>query len=269
MKTTDYRLIALDLDDTLLTADKQISAANIQAIRRAIGAGVRVVLASGRTFEGMLFAADAIGSRDYAISAGGAVVTGPDGKEIYSLPVPPETAKKIMRYAARNSAYFQIFCGSDFYYVNRTAYTDAYEKSCRFTGREDPGIMDWEDILTSKVLIIDSPERIDRMHAEMENLFSDVKAVYSQKGYLEIVNAAASKGKALSFIMRRLGLKKEQVIAMGDSEIDIPMLRAAGLAVAVANAREEVLRIADHITLSNESDGVAAVINQFIFGEDK
>ena len=268
LKNAGYKLIALDLDDTLLTPSKEISGENLKAVRRAMDAGVRVVLASGRTSEGMRFAVDAIGRpRDYAISAGGAVVTDPQGREVYSLPVPQETAKEIMRYASKNEAYFQIFCGSDFYFVNRTAYTDAYEISCRFHGKEDPGIMDWAEINTSKVLIIDKQDRIDQMRAELTRLFSDIKAVYSQSGYLEIVNAAASKGKALAFIIKALGLTKEQTIAVGDSEIDIPMLRAAGLGVAVSNARAEVLGIADHITLSNVENGVAAVISQFIFGE--
>ncbi len=268
INNTKYKLIALDLDDTLLTPSKEISAENLQAVRRAADAGIHVVLASGRTAEGMRFAVDAIGRpRDYAISAGGAVVTDPQGTEVYSLPVPQETAKEIMRYAAKNDAYFQIFCGSDFYFVSRTAYTDAYEISCRFKGKEDPGIMDWSDIQTSKVLIIDKQDRIDEMRTELTGLFPNVKAVYSQSGYLEIVNAEASKGKALMFIIKALGLAKEQVIAMGDSEIDIPMLRAAGLGVAVSNARAEVLRIADHVTLSNVENGVAAVIGQFIFGE--
>jgi Cof subfamily protein (haloacid dehalogenase superfamily) len=225
------------------------------------------VLASGRTVEGMRFASDIIGHRDYAISSGGAVVTDPDGQEIYANPVPPGTAKEIMRYAAGKDAYFQIFCGSDFYFISRTAYTDAYEKSCRFSGREDPGIMDWKEINTSKILIIDTQERVDAMHAEISARFPDVKAVYSQSGFLEIVSAAVSKGKALSFLLQKLGLAKEQAIAIGDSEIDLPMLHAAGLGVAVGNARKEVLDAADHVTATNENNGVAAVINQFIFGE--
>ncbi len=269
LKTTGYKLIALDLDDTLLTAAKEVSPKNKTAINRAVHAGVRVVLASGRTIEGMQFVMDTLGHRDYAISAGGAVVTDPAGREVYSRPVPPRTARQIMAYAASKNAYFQIFCGSDFYFVSRTAYTDEYEKFCRITGKEDPGIMDWKKINTSKILIIDQQERIDQMRTELASRFPDVKPVYSQNGYLEIVNATASKGKALSFITGELGLAKQQVIAVGDSEIDIPMLLAAGLGVAVANAREEVLRIADHITAASEENGVAAVINQFIFGEQQ
>ena len=269
IKNPVYKLIALDLDDTLLTAAKEISAQNIAALRRAVRAGVRVVLASGRTAEGMRFAAEAIGHRDYEISAGGAVVTDPNGRELYSNPVPPKTAKEIMAYAAQNNAYFQIFCGSDFYFISRTAYTDAYEKSCRFAGREDPGIMDWNEISTSKILIIDTQERINRMHADLAARFPDVKAVFSQNGFLEIINAQANKGTALSYITRKLDIPKNQVIAIGDSEIDLPMLREAGLGVAVGNAREEVRAKADHITLTNEENGVAAVVNQFIFGENQ
>jgi Cof subfamily protein (haloacid dehalogenase superfamily) len=267
--TTGYKLIALDLDDTLLTASKEISPENKKAIDRAVRAGVRVVLASGRTIEGMQFVIDALGHKDYAISAGGAVVTDPKGREIYSRPVPSGTARQIMAYAASQNAYFQIFCGSDFYFIGRTAYTDEYEKNCRFVGREDPGIMDWTEINTSKILIIDEQERIDQMRAELAPRFPDVKPVYSQNGYLEIVSATASKGAALSFIAGELDLSKEQLIAVGDSEIDISMLRAAGLGVAVAGARKEVLRIADHITAPSDEHGVAAVINQFIFGEQQ
>lgn len=263
-----YRLIALDLDDTLLNAKKEITPVTHSAVQRAAEAGVHVVLASGRTFLGMRFVLDDLGHADYMISCGGAVVTDPDEDEIFICPVPAATANKVMRYAAQNGFYFQVFSGSAFYYMERTQKTDRYEASVRFTGIHDPGLLNRDIDHISKILIIDSQEKIADLRTQINRLFPDVQTVFSQSGYLEILNADVSKGKALMFIAQKLDLTPGEIIAMGDSEIDIPMIEYAGMGIAMENARDAVLKKADYITSSCEKDGVALAIKKFVFGEE-
>ena len=262
-----YKLIALDLDDTLLNAKKEVTPENRSAILRAVEAGVHVVLASGRTYPGMRFVLEDLGHAGYTISSGGAVVSDPNGNEIFTCPVPAAAAQKVMRYAAENGIYFQVFSGSNFYYMNRTEKTANYEASVKFTGIHDPELLDRDVGPLSKILIIDSLEKVSELRAQINCLFPDVQTVYSQIGYLEILNADVSKGKALRFIAQKLDLTPAEIIAMGDSEIDIPMIEFAGLGIAMENAREAVLKSADYVTSSCEKDGVALAINKFVLGE--
>ncbi len=263
-----YKLVALDLDFTLLNAKKEVTPRTRAAIKRAADAGVHIVLASGRPLLGMTCVSDDIGVHDYIISSGGAVVTDPGGKEIFTCPVPSETAKNIMRYAADNGIYFQIYCGSDFYYTHWTEKTASYEANVKFRGIHDPGILEWEDIKTSKILFMDTQEKVEELRVRINRLFPDVQTVFSQIGYLEILNAQASKGNALRFIAQDLHLKPGEIIAVGDSEIDASMIAFAGLGIAMENSRESILKMADYVTASCEEDGVALAINKFVFGEE-
>lgn len=262
-----FKCIAIDLDDTLLNTKKEVSAEDRRTLAKAAEAGVHIVLASGRSIQGMQFVIDQIPGHSYTISSGGAVITDRFGQNIYSCSVPPQTAKSIMRYAEDHSFYFQIFCNNTFYYTKRTAYTDEYEESVWFKGIHDPGILKWDAVYTEKILIIDSQEKIDGLRPLVEELYPDTKILYSQYGYMEIFNADVSKGRALAHVADQLHIGPEEVIAIGDSEIDIPMLQYAGLGVAMANARESVLKTADAVTASCEENGVAAAINKYIFGE--
>ena len=264
-----YQLIALDLDFTLLTAKKEITPKTRQAIARAAGAGVHVVLASGRTFPGMRFVLNDLGHRDYTISCGGAIVTDPDGKQVYACLVPPQTAKKLIRFIAEVGAYFQVFVGDDFYYSKWSPRTADYEANVKFCGILDPKILEWDDVQACKILIIDTQERVEELRLRINELFPDVQTVYSQSEYMEMLNADVSKGKALAYIARLLHLKPEHIIAIGDSEIDIPMIEYAGLGIAMGNARQTLLDAADYVTLSCEEDGVALAIEKFVFGEEK
>jgi Cof subfamily protein (haloacid dehalogenase superfamily) len=263
-----YKLIALDLDDTLLNAKKEVTPRTRAAIRKAAQAGVHVVLASGRPERGMKFVWDDIGLSGYTISSGGAVVLDPKGNEIFTCPVPDEAAKKIIRYAAQNSVYFQVYCGGDFYYPEWTENTAKYEASIKFKGIHDPGIPEWKDLKTSKILMIGTQRMAEDLRVRINRLFPEVQTVFSQNGYLEILNAGVSKGKALGFITQSLGLTPGEIIVIGDSEIDIPMIEFAGLGIAMQNAGEAVRKKAGFVTSSCEEDGVALAINKFVLGED-
>jgi Cof subfamily protein (haloacid dehalogenase superfamily) len=262
-----YKCIALDLDDTLLNAKKEVTPETLRMLGRAAEAGIRIVLASGRSLEGMQFVLNQIPGHSYTISAGGAAITDKQGQEVYSCSVPSQTAKSIMQYAQDRGFYFQIFCNNTFYYTKRTQYTEEYEESVRFKGTYDPGILEWESVYTSKILIIDSQEKIDTLRAVLEKLYTDVKIVYSQYGYMEILNKQVSKGNALKLLADLLQIEPQEIIAIGDSEIDISMIEYAGLGIAMENARESVLAIADTTTASCEQDGVAKAIKKYIFGE--
>lgn len=259
-----YKLIALDLDDTLLDYDKRISPENKAAVARAKDAGLHVILASGRGYEGIEPFNRELGICDYTIAAGGAQITDSNGKVVYANYVPPIAAKQVMRWAALRNVHFQIYLDDGFYYLHANEFSDRYERTCNYKGKEDPDLLARKNILTAKILLIDTDEKIEEYRREISALFPELTVNTSQSYFLEITHPEATKGNALKHIADKLGIERGQVIAMGDSEIDFSMIEYAGLGVAVANAVPSVLDAADYVTASCEENGVAKAIEKYV-----
>ncbi len=262
-----YKLIALDLDDTLLNANKQFSNEDATAISKAYEKGVQIVLASGRMYYSIAPIKEKLNIKNsYSIAVGGAAVVNPEGQEIYSKYLSPISAKQVMRYAVMRNIYFQLYLEDGMHYINRTQYTDHYETHYACVGINSPKLMEQEEIFTSKILMIDKPEKTKEYLPDIKANFSELSVKRSQKEFIEIMNPEASKGIALEFLAKKLGIAREQVIAVGDSEIDISMIEYAGLGVAMENADEKVKKSAQVVTKSNLESGVSEIINKYILG---
>lgn len=264
-----YQLAALDLDDTLLNAEKHLTPKNREALMAAIAKGTHIVLASGRAYPGVENYNRMLENKDYTIVCGGAQVVDPEGNVVYSTYVSPITAKQVMRWAVTHGAYFQVYMDDGYHYLARTEFTDFYEKHCGYPGIENPGLLEVEPVLASKILIIDEPERLEKFRSELAAMFPELALKKSQANFLEVMNPEATKGSALEFLSGKLGIGPERIIAVGDSEIDESMLRFAGVGIAVENASEACKQAADDITASCEEDGVALAIEKYILGENE
>lgn len=258
-----YRLIAVDMDDTLLDSEKQVSESNKKAILAAKEKGMQVVLASGRAYKGMLSTYKELGLDDYIIASGGHVLDR-DMNVVHAHYLPPLTTKQIMLWASLRNIYFQVYPDEGYYYLKRTHYSDLYEKDCGYSGIEDPNIAEREDVLASKLLIIDTPENLKTIKEELGALFPDIALCQSKDIFLEVTHPNTSKGEGLQYIAGKLGLDRQQIIAVGDNEIDLSMIEYAGLGVAVKNAIPSVLEAADVVVPSNEESGVAEVIQKYM-----
>ncbi|MEG0251272.1 MAG: Cof-type HAD-IIB family hydrolase [Christensenellaceae bacterium] len=261
-----YKLLALDLDDTLLDAQKCVSNENKQAIANAKAAGIRVILASGRAYPGITAYNEELEINDYTIACGGAQVVDADGQVVFSTYVPPIATKQVMRWASLRNIHYQVYLDDGFHYVAPNQFSEMYETRCSYYGITTPDLLSMENILASKLLLIDSDENIEKYRTELKAMFSDLDIKKSQSNFLEVMNPEASKGTALDFIAKKLGIEQQQVIAAGDSEIDQSMIEYAGLGVAVANAVPCVLDAADYVTSANDENGIAKVIDKFILG---
>ncbi|HBU12025.1 MAG TPA: hypothetical protein DEB31_04660 [Clostridiales bacterium] len=259
-----YKLVALDLDDTLLDSQKRVSGQNKDAIERMKNAGIHVVLASGRIYHSIAPYNKALGLHDYTIACAGAQAVNADGEVVYSNYIPPTTSEQVMRWAERRGIYFQVYLDDGFYYLRRTGYSEDYERMGGFAGAEDPCLLSRNPLLAAKIILIDENERLLEYQKELAATFADVRILLSQSNYLEVLSMDASKGNSLAFIAGKLGIEREQVIAVGDSQIDASMIEYAGLGIAVANACPECLKAADYVTASNEENGVAKAIDKHI-----
>jgi len=260
----NIKLIAIDLDHTLINEEKDFSKRDLAAIEKAREKGIYVCLASGRTFKSLRPYYDRLGFDTMTISAGGAAIFDKDNKLVYKKFLPEKEAAEIVKFAHQNGYYAQVYFDDDFYFFEEDSeYSRFYEENCGTPGILDKKIIEMDEISTPKVLFIDTPERINQIMAEMKEKFAGVTVKKSYPYYLEINNKEASKGRALEELGEIVGVEREEIMAIGDSEIDVSMIEYAKMGVVMGNAEDEIKKHADFITADCDDDGVAAAIEKF------
>lgn len=261
-----YKLIAIDLDGTLLNENNQIPQRVKHAIHKAMAKGAYVVLSTGRTRKGAIRFYEELGLDTLLIISGGAEVFEPvSGHMVFSRPVDPVLVKELLHYAYDNGIHAQVYIDGELVYRERNKYSDAYEVPYGFSGIVIEDILT-RDFITPKVLFVTEPENVARIQKETAKLFPMLKSMNSYPSYVEFASPEISKGEALKFVAEHYHISREEIIAIGDTQIDISMIDYAGLGVAVANAVPEALSAADIVCRSNEDGGVADVIEQYILG---
>lgn len=270
-----YKLIAIDLDGTLLNSNKRISDENKEAIRSAIASGVHVVVCSGRIYAGARIFGQEIGTKLPLITCNGARIKDMETEEvIYSRPLQFKTCEKIIDVCQKNDVYYHIYVG-DIMYTEKLAFSSLFywnrNKELPKENRVEIQVVDnmkcqlkdkAEDI--SKVVVIcDNPQKLSETREEISRI-KDLEIMSSNFDNFEIMNGGVSKGHALKYMAEKYGISREEVMAIGDNENDMSMLEYAGLAIAMANGEDYVKEICDYVTLSNNENGVAFAINKFV-----
>ncbi|OAV71587.1 Phosphatase YidA [Bacteroidales bacterium Barb4] len=266
-----YKLLVLDIDGTLLNDSKVMTSGTLTALLKVQQAGVRIVLASGRPAYGVLPIAKALEMDKYGgfimSYNGGQILNAQSGEILFEKKLDAETISYVHKKAKKRG--IPVFT-----YANDLIVTDAPENAhvlaeaalnkMRVAGAEDfTGAASHEYVLVS-----DDNAVLSDLYAHWKKRLNGVADVFfSEPFFLEIVPPSVNKGDALSFLKDALQVKTEEVIAFGDGVCDIPMLQLAGTGIAMGNANDAVKSCADHITLSNEEEGVAAAIEKHIVAE--
>ncbi len=272
---SDIKLIALDMDGTVLTDEKTVSARTIAAVRAAQAKGVHVVPATGRAATGIPPAFMEIGGMRYSITANGA--------RVLDLETGECLAEKLIPLPLALAA-FEVLSGYDCVldaFQDGKAYSTpeniavaqevfppvlrAYVKATRtvipdmraFIETQTQGIEKW-------TMFFREDAARDEAWAKMEAMGFEV--VSSMPKNMELSAPGVHKGSGLRHLAGVLGIPLAQVMACGDGGNDTAMLSTAGLGVAMGNAEPDVLAVADYVTASNEEDGVAKAIEKFVLG---
>lgn len=262
-----YKIVALDLDGTLLDDHRGISARNRAAVRAAVEAGVLVVLTTGRPLAGMRQYCDMLELTGPVITTGGAVTHDRGtGQVLDSLPIPHDLAREIIHRLQQRNYYLQLYREGNRYLCERvTRYSPVYTRLIGMQPQEMGDFLSLPDVTTFKILSVDSSDRCASMVEYVSEAFGDrVMSKRSFPFFAEVYHKEATKGCALHRLATRLGVKQSEVMAVGDSGIDLSMVEYAGLGVAMANATKEMLEVADTVTASNIEDGVAQAIEKYI-----
>lgn len=265
---TDIRIIALDLDDTLLTKDLSISPANRRAISEAEAAGIAVILASGRIPFAMEPYIKNLGmdkrERLCICNNGACIMRSNTGEIVHTAPpLPVELGTEVFRAASEAGFPVELYSGNTIFVNKANAYTDL---DVGLTGMKLE-IRDLAPLFEKpqhKIVIPGNPGELQDFQKELKARFK-ANIFISKPYFLEVLPPEADKGIALSRVAELSGLRREEVLAVGDSMNDWGMIRYAGTGVAMANAVQGIKDIADFVTTrTNEEDGVAEVIERFV-----
>lgn len=266
MSRLSFKLLALDLDDTLLNGQFRISQENRLAIRSAARKGVLVTLATGRMFRSTLPFARELEIDLPLITYHGALIRTVEGKTLYYEPVPLAAAKEIADICRQRRLHVNAYLDDEMFVAEENEFSRYYQAiaDVRVTAVGDLAV--FLSVPPTKLTVINLEGGLDELMDELNARFGHQLAITISRPYfLEITDRLATKGQALKFLADLHRIPQEQVAAIGDSLNDIDMLLYAGIGVAVANARQEVLAVADVITASNLDHGVAAFIRQYLF----
>ncbi len=261
-----FRLIALDLDGTLLTSDREVHPAAAEAIARALEQGVHVCLASGRGVNTMFRFADALGLRGPIVSCNGAYVLGPDREIIHHRKIPDGPRDTILRYGADRGLHANVYVGEKVYFSSDGHWAETYRAR---TGVDEEAVLSWGQLSLfepTKVLLMDSPAAIpghrDRLRAAVPRGHAAI--TLSEAEYVEMLPPNTDKGEGLKAVASVLSIGRRQVAALGDYLNDLEMIEWAGYSGAVANATPAIRGAADVVVASNDDGGAAEFVDSVL-----
>ena len=271
----DIRIIALDLDGTLLDSDKNLSEANRAALAAAAAKGILVVPTTGRFFGMMPPAVRDLPFVRYAITVNGAQVYDREtDTALVREELPLEQALEIMRYLDGFDVIYDCY-QDNWGRMTRAMQEKAeeyaqcphYVKMIREFRKPYPDLKDYlaeqgRDVQKIMLFARDPAVR-DRILADIQTHFDNLAVSTSTFNNLEINVATAHKGRAIERFAAHFGWTLANCMAFGDGLNDLSMVRMAGIGVAMANAAPEVLAAADYVTLTNDEDGVAEALRHF------
>ncbi len=269
-QTNTIRLVAIDLDGTLLNSDKQITDTTAAILKQARAEqGVRVLLASARPPRSTLPFHRLLDLDTPMINYNGALVLDPADESIWlHRPVPGDATAEIASVARK--LYPGVLVSGeklDRWYTDR--FDDEFDAPWKtetarlFRPDVVSPLDDWIAQDLTKLLLLSEPRELSRLVTVIRDLFGQQVSVVQTEGELiQIMHVKASKSRALRMVAGRLGIDRSQVMAIGDNANDVGMLRWARVGVAVGNAVPVAREAADYVTDTNDADGAAKAIHE-------
>lgn len=262
MEPMRFDLIALDLDGTLLDSQERVSRRNRAAIEAALAAGIRIVLVTGRGVDMPIRVSSELGLNLPVVCCHGALTKDfGANRTLGHIPVPLQYAKPMVEFSEREGLSIAIYAEEFFYRLEGS--------KLHMDDMRGPA---WREVKTFGEVLHTAPTFIRFLGQEsvaaMEREFCDLPLHFKYESWLDFVECAvtsreATKQRALARLCADFQIPSERVLAIGDSRNDVPMLRWAGVGVAMANALAEVREAVRYVTASNEEDGVALAIERF------
>lgn len=257
------KLVATDIDGTIFIPEKEFTLGVKECIKRLSKAGIKVVLVTGRMNAAATKIAKDLELDTPVVSYQGGLVT-ENGKKLYERYLTEEQTERILNWAKEENIHINLY-NDDILYSESDCYEVQRYCNNLHTERTIKSFDEIKKDKINKLLAIDysNPDRITRYEKELQNIFPDLYIVKSTPYFLEFSNPEASKKCAVEFLQNYWGLKKEEILTIGDQNNDIALLQAGGLKIAMGNATDELKEIADYITDSVYEDGFVSAMKRY------
>lgn len=267
------KLFVSDIDGTIFdsTKSKNISARNISAVQKMIDAGITVTIATGRMYSAALPIAKELGVNVPIISYDGALIKSVEGETLYSNFLTADIILEVTNFFQKKNWYLQNYSEDLLYCAVANDLTALYEKSIKVKCN----VVGWDTMknLTKEVCKLlaithGAEETLEIIFALRKEFAGKIEVTQSHPQFAEIIPYGVSKASAVNILAEKFGVKKSEIMAIGDSENDLPMLQAAGQSVAMGNANEKIKAACTFVTGNCIDDGFADAVEKFVFGKD-
>lgn len=288
-----YKLIAIDLDGTLLNSYGQVSERNREALKKAKEKGIQIILASGRSTDSVRNMAVELGGNNFIICGNGSLVYDLQNQEIiYDKFIEKKKALQIIRICEENSIYYNVYTENMvianalnnnvlFYHQENANKPDSRktkinlieniyeyvenlegENILKFTISDKSNII--FNSIIKKLREIKNIDVLDVAHMSRKIIRAGTEDVHIAYYYSEITSENVDKWNALEWLAQRLGIARDEIVGIGDNVNDKMMIENAGLGVAMGNSAPYIKEIANRVVSDNNSDGVAEIIEEIV-----
>ena len=261
------KLFVTDLDGTLLPSGVKVSEKNIRAVRDMVDAGVIFTLATGRMYRAALAIAKTLSVDVPLITYNGALIKSVSGEVIHEDCLPQSTVIELIEFCRLKGWHIQTYADDQLRFAELNHYAESYMKSVAVDGAAVgwDGLKKYSARSYKLLLVTDGDRESKACIVELKNKFGDrLDAAQSNPQYVEITSKGVSKASALRLMAARYNVAIDETLAIGDSGNDLPMLKAAGVSVAMGNASDAVKDACAHVTGLCVEDGFADAVYNFV-----
>jgi Cof subfamily protein (haloacid dehalogenase superfamily) len=259
-------LVLADVDGTLVTPDKLLTARAAAAVNALNAAGIAFAITSGRPPRGMAMLIEPLGLRTPIAGFNGGIFVNPDMTPISTHVLPPDVARRALAIILQHGMDAWVYSGNDWFIRNPDApHVTREQRTVRFS----PMVIEsFERALDRAVKIVgvsDDLELVARCEKETQTALGEgASAARSQPYYLDVTHPDANKGTVVSTLSKLLAAPMAEIVTIGDMPNDVLMFRKSGLSIAMGNASLDVQAQADVVTTTNDDDGFAKAIERFV-----
>lgn len=260
----NIKLIAVDMDGTLLDGKGELSDYNKDILKLLIENKIEIIFATGRPFDSIERFKNALNNDNLSIVCNGSAVADTNGNFLYTKSLNEETSKNIIDLYNKNKEglCLHIYGGGKYYISEEEFYFKTYIEKEGIKNKI-VGLEKIENFEFVKVLFLGKHEKLLNIKEKIDASTESASAVFSEPEFLEVMPKGANKASALKWLCDEKNIGCKNIMAFGDNYNDLDMINFAGIGIAVKNAVDEVKNKADYITLSNNENGVGVFLKEF------
>jgi len=267
MISTRIRLIALDLDGTLVGPDLTISPRVRESITRARARGAQITIVTGRMFAATKPYAQTLGITGPLVCyQGAAIFEASTGAVLRETPVHQDVTRQVLAWAQEHHVHAQCYAGDTLYVQQINRFSKRYTDIAKVEPKLVPSLSAaFADRPSIKIVLVDDPVPSEEHLAALKPLLGDrAYLTRSHVDFVEVLSPDVNKGEALAFVAQRYGATLTETLAIGDAWNDVPLITAAGIGVAMGSGPPELFAQADAVVGDVAHDGVAEAIERYV-----